>query len=186
MQVIGYARAGREFEVGEELRSHGFKVVVPRVITRLSRGKNRSASIASKPYLSNYIFMSLTEGDYHRLIVNLGRFKYLSHSFQIVPTVLASVMDAWIEATESEAIKAELAFSKWDTVWPYSPKDEMEVIGGPLLGFLEGRRVVFEKMNESAHLEFPMATVRASMMGREVSVDIDPLHLRVKDTVASV
>ena len=45
MQAIGYIRAGHEFDIRDELKSHGYAATVPRKVETVSRGKDRKPKL---------------------------------------------------------------------------------------------------------------------------------------------
>lgn len=178
MQAIGYARAGHEFDLRDELQADGYAITVPRKIITTSRGKDRKAKLEDMPLLPNYLFFDLTLNQYHQLIRDAGKYKYLASTYQIIPKRLERNMDRWAAGVERIAQKEIDRYKRGEELSLFTEGETLEVTEGPFATWLESQHVTFVCMVQAAHDVHPRAKVEAELFGRVTELDLDPLHVR--------
>lgn len=178
MQIIGYARAGREFDLREELKADGYAVTVPRVVTAVSRGKDRKAKLEDAPLLPNYLFFDMTVDQYHSLTSAGGKYKFLSSTYQIVPMRLNASMNRWVARVEREAQREVERYKRGEELSMFQNGEGVRITDGPFAEWLDGQNVTFRRMVHAAHQPFPSAEVEVSIFGRITKLEVDPLSVR--------
>ena len=67
LTYLAYATTGKETEVENELQARGFKVWCGRKVEFVRKGKRRRAEAVESPKLPNYLFITMTADEWHRL-----------------------------------------------------------------------------------------------------------------------
>jgi transcription antitermination factor NusG len=166
---IVYARAGREFDVEEQATALGIEATVPRRVDIIRRGKRRWPDAIESPFLPNYVFVWMTDEEWHWL----RDIKEVASIMGVGPLEAREVQD-FIAAAEAsyQARMAQIAAGQ--RVAEYEPDDVLTIISGPL----QGQMARFRKMVERADELFPKIAADMELMGRVVPVEIDPLDAR--------
>lgn len=174
MQVIGYARAGLEFEVRDLIRAGGAIAEVPRLVKAVSKGKKRRPELVTAAYLPNYVFIDVDVCDYVALTATKGLAASLLH----VPQGYTAYLKRWMAAIDAEAAQAEERHQRGETINEYQEGEALRIIGGPLMDWLDGQAVTFEKIVEHGRMDYPSVVARANIMGKSTRLEIDPLHVK--------
>ena len=82
MNWIGYAKAGREFEVAEAIAATGASASVPRKVEAKRVPTKRRPVPVTMPYLANYVFIDCTAEQWHAI----HRIKHLAATMRQVPS----------------------------------------------------------------------------------------------------
>lgn len=178
MKIIGYSRAGHEFDVRDELKSDGYAATVPRIVVTTSRGKDRKAKLEDQPLLPNYLFLDLTVNQYHALITTMGKYKWLASTFMSVPRHLEASLSRWAATVEAEAQREIDRYRRGEELSLFTKGEAIKVTSGPFAEWLEGQTVTFRRMVQSAHNKFPEVEVETELFGRITVLRADPLHIK--------
>lgn len=176
---LAYATTGREFEVEEALTERGFEVWCGKRVEFLRRGKKRRAEAVTTPKLPNYLFISLTGQEWHDL--RSRPTKYLA------PTMYT--------LTEQD-MRGPKGFERFRELTDESYQRGLGVAernnAAEMVQFKEGEALIdlkgrfgeqamkFRRIVERAN-DFPLIEAEAEMMGRTVTVRLDPLDVRATD-----
>jgi len=162
-----YARTGKEFEVESALRECVNDVWCGRVIEWKRVGKKRRPEPIEKPALPNYLFATMTDGQFHEA----QGIKYLAATMAPLGRHAERGFHRFRHAVDAEYAEADRARRNSEV-----PSSEfrvgelLEIIGGP---FSE-RIATFRQVVERAHELHPR--LRLDVDG--VPVEIDPLDVR--------
>lgn len=167
---IGYAKAGREFEVEADINAIGITATVARKVVAIRKGKQRWPEAEVTPYLTNYVFIDVDAERY----LELRAIKHLSSTMLAVPRSSEPSVRAFLTrlAERFAATQAEIEAGK--RVSEYAVGDAMEIVDGPLRGHLARFRAIVE----NAHDPFPRIRADVEVMGRMATVDVDPIAAR--------
>lgn len=181
---VGYAKAKHEAEVVEAVKALGAHARYARQIDAVRRGNQRWAEPVVEPVLPNFVFIDVDDATWHRL----RTVKFLAHTLTRIPsgelrrtprnkdgTLLPERgVLPFLEAADAdfEARRAEIEAGV--RVSEYQPGDVLQILGGPLSGHLAR----FRRIVETAHDPFPRIKAEAEVMGRIVSVEVDPINAR--------
>lgn len=168
--VIGYAKAGKEFEVRDAIQALGITASVPRKVEAKRVGKKRFAEAIIEPYLGNYIFIECDAEQWHQL----PDVKHMARTTVFVSRGEAKHLRTFIEGIESDYAKRMASIEAGHKVQEYQPGDEVLITDGPLAG----RLAKFKRIVETSRDPFPRLKVQGEMMGQEVTMDVDPIHAR--------
>jgi transcription antitermination factor NusG len=166
---IVYARTGREFDVEEQATTLGIQAIVPRRVDIIRRGKRRWPDAIESPFLPNYVFVWMTDEEWHWL----RDIKEVASIMGVIPQY-EPIIRRFIDrvGADHDARMAQIAAGQ--RVAEYEPDDVLQIISGPL----QGQMARFRKMVERADELFPKIAADMELMGRIVPVEIDPLDAR--------
>jgi transcription antitermination factor NusG len=184
---IVYARTGREFDVEEQATTLGIQAIVPRRVDIIRRGKRRWPDAIESPFLPNYVFVWMTEEEWHWLkdipevcsMMAVGPNEtrkvreFIGKSDLAYQERMAEIREAQnAERADHKTRKARFAAVR--RLSEYEPGALIDIISGPL----QGQMARFRKMVERADELFPKIAADMDLMGRVVPVEIDPLDAR--------
>lgn len=168
---LAYATTGKEFEVETELKARGFDVWCGRKVDFLRRGKKRRAEAVITPKLPNYLFLSLSDKEWHDL--HRKPVKYLAPTKHLLRRDDEEQLKTFrhiVDIDHQEGLKV----AERNNVAEMAQFKE-----GQLLTDLRGRfaetALRFRRMVEAAGE--PFIEAETDMMGRVVTVRLDPLDV---------
>lgn len=181
---IGYAKAGREADVAEATRALGASVRFARKIDAIRRGNQRWAEAVEAPILPNFLFIDVDDATWHRL----REVKFLAHTLTRVPsgelrrtpklkdgTPLPPVgILPFLDAADAALAERQAQIEAGQRVSEYQAGDVLTILGGPMNGLLAR----FRKIVETAHDPFPRIKAEVDVMGRAVTIEVDPINAR--------
>ena len=178
LTYLAYATTGREAEVEAELQARGFKVWCGRKVEFVRKGKRRRAEAVISPKLPNYLFITMTADEWHRL--HSRPLKYLAKTSYVLRR------------------DDEEDFAKFRALVDMDHQEGLRVAernnAAEMVQFKEGQALVdlrgrfgeqalrFRGIVERVH-DFPVIEAETEMMGRIVSVHLDPLDVKGADTL---
>ena len=169
---IGYARAGKEFEVEQAIRDLGVEVWCARKVEfkRIAQSKDRRPQAIISPYLRNYVFIDCPADRY----LDVVKVKHLASTMQAVGAVEARHVMRWIEARQAEFADRQEQIAAGERLSEYQEGDMLEILRGPLAGMF----ATFRRIVERDHELFPRAEVEAEMLGGKRRASVDVLDVR--------
>jgi transcription antitermination factor NusG len=170
MQVhwIGYAQAGKEFVVQDEIKALGIDCHVPRRIDVVRKGRRGMEAPITSPALMNYIFITGTMEDWHLAQAVKG----LSEICIFVSDRVWQTVEAFCDITEADYEARTARIMAGDYVGRYAPGEVLRIVSGPLAGQL----ATFSRMVGIDQLQTVRATVH--MLGRDVLATLDPMQVK--------
>lgn len=170
---IGYARAGREFEVQDEIAARGMTSLCARKIVAKRSGKRRRPDIHVEPFLANYIFI---EADTEQWF-ELSQIKYLASTKTVVPSIEIPRVLRFIDGCTSEYTRQKARAEAGERIDEFSEGDMLEVLSGPL----RGQMARFRRIVESEASQFPLVQADIEAMGQTVRASFDPLDIKAAE-----
>ena len=168
---IGYAKAGHEFTVRDDIEATGASAWVARQINAKRVPTSRVAVAVVAPYLSNYVFINCTDDQWHLL----RGVKHLAASLSpISPKAAARYLDPFKAKVDADFTARQGAIAAGERVMEYSDGDVLEIMAGPLAGQL----ATFRALAETDHDMFPRIRADVRIFGGVTSIDLDPIHAR--------
>lgn len=168
---LGYAKAGREFEVRDELRGMGITCEVPRKVEAKRVPTKRTPVAVTTPYLGNYVFIHCSNDQWHQAHGT----KHLASTMQpISEQFTRRHLMEFIDRVELDYSTRMDAIRAGEQVSEYEPGDRIEILSGPL----KGQMATFKRIVENANELFPRIEAEGQLFGRAVKVDVDPIHAR--------
>ena len=168
---LGYAKAGREFDVRDALHALGIRCEVPRKVEAKRVPTKRTPVAVTTPYLRSYVFIQCSDEQWHVA----HTVKHLAGTMQ--PISAASVrryLLPFIEAVETDYATRMDAIRAGEQVPEYQPGQRIEILTGPL----KGQMATFQRIIETANDIFPRIEGEGQLFGRAVKVTVDPIHAR--------
>jgi len=168
---LAYTRSGTEFATEEALEDLGLTVWCGRAVQSHYNRKTQEYRVEVNPALPNYLFICMTDAEYHALQDMPGRPKGLApHLTQLTDGDMRDVerFQAMVDFNEGAA---------WDRIHR-NERPEIDFKPGDALesGQFEGLALRFEDVvrdNGAWKIK-----VEAEMMGRAVSMTLDPDDVR--------
>lgn len=163
-----YATTGREFDVQESCEALGITCHVPRRVDLIRQGYRRRPDAITSPYLPNYVFPEVDEAGYYELdaIRHLARTK--------VEISRPAPVLAFIARVETDYAERIAQIEAGYRVSEYSPGDLLQIMAGPMAGTLASFRRIIERGQD----QFPMIEAETEIMGRAVTIRVDPIRAR--------
>lgn len=168
-----YARSGREFEVVDALADLGIEAYCAKRMRFIRKGKQRRPEPEITPYLHNYIFAEIAAQDYLTAmsVKHLASTTYaLSEADKRALQVFRREVDAEFEAQDAKRANRE-------AVSEYDPGQEIRFIDGRFSDSV----IKFREVVERAHDLHPKIRATIDMMGREATIEIDPLSVKAAE-----
>ncbi len=173
MIYLAYATTGKEFEVEQSLEDLGIDVWCGRKIEFLRRGKKRYAEPVESPYLPNYLFLSLSEDEWHQVMGS--QVKHLAKTTYQLSGRDERHFDKFKNAVWDESLEAQAIIKRNDTAAMNQFKAGQKI--KDLQGRFGEQLLKFRRIVEAAHELFPMIEAETEMMGQTVTVRLDPLDV---------
>lgn len=170
MLVIGYAKSSKEFDVEADLTAMGIQAEVARKIEYKRQGKRRYADAITEPDLPNYVFIECTADQWHQL----ASVKHLAKTTIFVGPQEARRVRDYLDASRAAYDRQREAQEAGERVSEFKAGDTLQIMSGPLAGCLAR----FRRIVETDHDPFPRIQAEGELMGRIVTVDVDPIHAR--------
>ena len=168
---LGYAKAGKEFEVQAALSEMGIRCEVPRKVEAKRVPTKRTPVAVTTPYMGNYVFINCDHEDWHRAHGT----KHLASTMQPISDKFAARhLLTFIDAIELDYSTRMDAINAGERVSEYQPGERIEILAGPL----KGQFATFTRIIERADELFPRIEAEGHLFGRAVKVDVDPIHAR--------
>lgn len=170
---LAYATSNKEFEVQQALEERGFTVWCGRKVDFLRRGKKRRAEAVISPKLPNYLFLTLTDDEWHEM--RSKPVKYLAPTMYLLKQHDEEQLNhfkALVDYDHAEGMKIAERNDKAEMVQFTKGQDLVDLRGRFGEQALKFRRIV-ERAND-----YPLVEVETEMMGRVVTVRLDPLDVK--------
>jgi len=168
---IAYSRSGKEFDVQAEIAELGITSWVARKIEAKRVPTKRLPVAVIAPYLANYIFITATDDDWHRL----QGIKHLAHTMTPVsPKAARAYLDPFKARIDTDFDARQAAINAGERVSEYAPGDLLRIMAGPLAGQI----ATFRKLVETDHDIFPRIRAEVALFGRITEIDLDPINAR--------
>lgn len=165
-----YAKAGHELDIAEDLRTACFDVVCePRIEFRRC-GTDRRAKPVEVAYLPNYIFANVPVEDYFDVMAMDG----LASTSQAVCEAEMRRVHAFQQEARREYDEAMRISKNQQAICEYKRGQAVRLLDGKF----SDKAATFRKMVEREHDAFPKVVVETEMMGRVVTLEVDPLDVR--------
>lgn len=168
-----YARSGKEFEVAGEIEKLGMDVYCARRMRFIRKGKKRRAEPEVSPYLQNYLFVNIPAERY----LDVLAIRYLASTTMALSKADKRALGLFRAAVDAEFATQEKKRLNQEAVSEYEP--------GQALQFLDGRfsdsMLTFRAIVERPHDVHPKIKASMEMMGREVTMEIDPLSVKAAE-----
>ena len=165
-----YAKAGKEFEIAQEIREMGLHVSCARKMVFKRTGNQRRPEPFIEPYLPNYLFAVIPAGEY----LSVMAIKGLASTGQIVPPSYIKGISDFMEVTEAEFTTAERIKHNQEMIAEYKVGQALKCLDGGFADVL----LTFREMVDRPRDPFPKIVAEAEMMGQSVRVEFDPLQVR--------
>jgi len=167
---LGYARSGKEVEVTESIKAMDLAVYCPMRIEFIRRGKDRRARRVESPYLQNYIFAEIPAERF----LDVLAVKYLAST--LTPLSGADMRSLWQfrDMVEDEYADAKRISQNQAAICEYKAGQAIQALDGRF----SDKMLTFRSMVERAHDMYPKVVAGMEMMGRELTVELDPLNVR--------
>lgn len=169
MNWIGYAKAGREFEVAEAIEATGASASVPRKVEAKRVPTKRRPVPVTTPYLANYVFIDCTAEQWHAI----RGVKHLASTMRMVPAGEVKHLRRFVDAIESAYDSEMQRIEAGGRVEEYAPGEALRIISGPFGDMLATFRRVVEKADG-----WPEIEAEGELMGRAVRFRVDPVKAR--------
>lgn len=170
-----WAKAKMEFEVAKEIEAiTGQEVLCPRKLLRKRVGRTkRDVVFFDAPYLSNFLFARISDDSY----IDVMRIKGLAKTNHIVNRRDMIGVQSFADRIEAEYQFDEREKHNLEAISEYHEGQKLEVLGDRF-GEIE---LTFKGMVDRNHDPFPKVQMVGEMMGREVTVEADPLEVRAAE-----
>jgi len=169
MWWIGYAKAGREFEVVSAIEALGINAWCARKIEAVRVGKKRYPEAQITPYLPNYLFIEATADQWHQ-VTNI---KHLASTLTPVP-INGGGLSRFMRERDAAFDERKAMIDAGERLKEYEIGDPFEILSGPLAGHV----AKFRQIMETTHDPFPRLQGEVMVMGRGVRVEVDPIDAR--------
>lgn len=166
---LGYAKAGKEFEVEQAAKEMGIFAWVPRKLEVKRVGKKRTPEIVERPFLPNIVFLEMDSHQWHQM----QGAKHLKQTFYTLNR--KDVLDMLNFRSQIEAAQEaeRRALQNKGALCEYEPGQELRVLNGPFVDFVAR----FKRLVENAYDLHPKYQVEVSVFGRPTMLTIDPLDV---------
>lgn len=167
INYLGYAKAGHEFEVQDELRDMGIHAWAGRVIRWKRTGKKRYPEPHEEPALPNYLFLALTPETFYQA----QSVRFLASTMIMLGTLdrrgLVSFqgnVQAAYEEQDRLRRNAEMPRAE------FNAGEQIEIIGGPFADKI----ATFRRVIERSGMYHPK--LEAEISG--IRLQLDPLDVK--------
>lgn len=174
---LAYATSGREFEVAEKLASLGFTVWCGRAITFRRKGKRRRPEAVEHPKLPNYLFLTLTPDEWHDL--HRRDVKHLASTLYMLRRDDERALATFRHEVDTAHREGHRIARNNDLAEIAEYKRGQRLVD--LTGTFGETVLTFRRMIERAHEMHPRIQADMEMMGRVVTVELDPLDVRAAE-----
>ncbi len=168
-----YARSGKEMEVAEAMTEAGADVYVGKRMRFIRKGKQRRPEPEVQPYLPNYIFAEIPVSRY----LDVMDTKFLASTTYVLSPADAVALDRFRTAVDAEFAEKDRQRQNMEAISEYEAGDQLLFTDGRFSDSV----VRFRDMVERSHDLHPKVRATVEMMGREVTVEIDPLAVRAAE-----
>jgi len=168
---IGYARTGKEQQVEADICDMGITALVPVKVEALRRGKRRYAEAVITPALPNYILISATPHQWHKL----RTVKHLARTMLAVSAADGASLARWASATAADYAARMAMIEAGQRLEEYNPGDMIRITAGPFTDQLARFRRLVEAGPGS---EWAQVEAEVEAFGRVARVLVDPLRAK--------
>lgn len=168
-----YARTGKEMEVAEAMTEAGADVYVAKRMRFVRKGKQRRPEPEVQPYLPNYIFAEIPVERYIDVLAT----KYLAGTTYALSGPDIAALNRFRTAVDAEFSEKDKQRRNMEAISEYNPGDALHFIDGRFSDSV----VRFRDMVERSHDMHPKVRATVDMMGRSVTIEIDPLAVRAAE-----
>ena len=173
---IASAPTGREFDARDALADLGITAIVPRQVNFLRQASKRWPEPVTTPALPNYIFLSLTDHQWHtaaranlisRTAIAISDAQWQTHILRFAAqteTDYADRLEAFSRAVaERKAARAAQRAAKAHPapIPAYNPGEVLRITAGPLLNQI----ATFSRMIQDAETLAPIVEAEINIMG---------------------
>lgn len=170
IDILGYARTGREFEVMADLADLGVEFWRGERIEFERRGKQRTPDAYTYPALPNYIWIRPTHHQMH-LMVSI---RHMAPTVKFLSRGAVRHFEAFRARAEKMAGEARRIVGNRAAITQYQAGERLEIRDGAFAGEL----ATFARLVEHSWLMHPMFEVERELFGRMVRFEVDPLSVR--------
>lgn len=170
---IGYAKAGKEFEVQQSLADLGITAHCARVVEVKRVGKRRKPEAFVTPLLPNYVFIDCTADQYLEAVA----VKHLAGTMAAIPTGDAKAVMGFVQRADKELNTRMAKIEAGERLEQFKVGDLLDVLDGPLSGFT----ATFRGIVEGDRGAFPSILTDMQMMGQTVRASFDVLDVRAAE-----
>lgn len=171
---LAYAITGKEFVVADKLAELGFNVWCGRSITFVRKGKRRRPEAVEKPKLPNYLFLTLTPEEWHDL--DRRNVKHLAPTFYLLRRDDERALAKFRAEVDAAYAEGQRIARNNDLAEIAQFKAGERLVD--LTGVFSDAVLRFRRMVERAHEMHPRIQADMEMMGRIVTVELDPLDVK--------
>ncbi len=168
--LIWFTKSHKEDDAVKEIRALGIEVQFPVVLELQSRGTQRRPKPIDAPCLRSTLFIRCTDEQFNALM----KARNLTGSFLFVCKA------EWDRYVQPYIDRAAQAYS--DAMTRYLAGDMAQYVTGQellaTLGPFAGKVVEYIETVERAHDQYPKIRASVDLMGRKVTTEFDPLHVR--------
>lgn len=169
---LGYAKAGREFEVIEALAEKGIDAWCGRKLEFLRKGKQRRYERHESAYLPNYIFADLTPHQF----LDAVSVKHLAATLTPLSERDRRALNVFRQMVEAEYENAQRIARNQDTICEYKRGQAIRAIDGPFRDTL----LKFVNLVHRSHDPYAKIIAEADLFGRSTMVELDPISVRAE------
>jgi hypothetical protein len=175
---LAYATSGKEFEVADKLASLGFTVWCGRRIDFVRKGKRRRPEAVEKPKLPNYLFLTLTPDEWHRLqrLKNEGQIKHIAGTMYQLRRDDEDALTEFRAGVDGAHAEGQRIAKNNDIAEMAQYRAGQRLVD--LTGTFADVCLTFRRMVERAHEAFPKVEADMEMFGRMTRVYLDPISVR--------
>lgn len=168
---VGTERVHNEFIVEQELQAIGVDAWVGRALVAERRGKERRPRFYEQPYLPNYIFMQIPNSLYFKA----KGVKGLADTFTGICAAEIASLERFKGFVQAEWDGQDRLRRNGQIKTVYKPGQALKHVS-PMF---EDRLLTFRSIVERAGDLHPKVRADVEMMGRMVTIEVDPLDLKV-------
>lgn len=170
LDLLGYATTGKEFEVMDQLAALGIQHWRGERIEFERKGKVRTAEPYTYPALPNYVWITATHGQLHRVV----SIKHLFPTVQFMARGDVAGFEAFRRSAEARLAEANRIIGNRAAISAYRKGEKLEIRDGSLAGKLAR----FSRMIHSANEQFPQIEAEMELFGMVTKIKVDPLSVR--------
>ena len=155
LRILAITKRGAEFATADAINDMGGMAVVPRQVTIIPAKGDQPARYDYRPFLPNYLFLSLTEAQWYqcrqdRLFIAREGVRTILPEFRRVLDILPATWADFQGFADRAEMACNLRIEQFETglrVARYRPGDRLRIVGDLLDGQLRDRLARFVRMD---------------------------------------
>jgi DNA-binding PucR family transcriptional regulator len=178
---LAYATSGREFEAADRLTALGFTVWCGRRIDFIRKGKRRRPEAVEKPKLPNYLFLTLTPDEWHRLqyLKDEGQVKHIAGTMYQLRRDDKEALTEFRAGVDDAHAEGQRIAKNNDIAEMAQYRTGQALVD--LTGTFADVCLTFRRMVERAHEMHPKIEAEMELMGRMTRVYLDPISVKAAE-----